>query len=68
MIKENYKNTLEYELKALNNEFLKKKNKNIYSSSVFRKKLLKVNPLVNYSLDIGVIGVSEESKENKIYD
>ena len=68
LIKYNYINVLQSELKTLDNELTKYRNKNIYTNSVIRKKLLKINPFFNFKLDLKNIGLSEESEENKLYD
>lgn len=59
---------LESEIRALEKEFFKNKENNIYSNGIIRKKLLKVAPLLNFNLDLGNIECSEESEENKLYE
>lgn len=70
LIKSNYINLLESELNSLKNESLKYKSICINESPVIRKKLLKVNPMINYNLDLNLnsLDVSEVSEDNEIFD
>jgi len=52
IIKENYKNCLESELKALEHEFFINRDNNIFAHNIFRKKLNKINPLPSFSYGV----------------
>lgn len=61
---------LESEINNLDKEYEKYKSICITESPIIRKKLLKVNPVINYNLDLNTntLDVSEVSEDNEIFD